>query len=63
MRNKYEILEMWDKENIDVNKQLIFMCGSGWRAAEVLTYANVIGVENTSFIVMDGWAGVLIIQI
>ena len=56
MRNKYEILEMWDKENIDVNKQLIFMCGSGWRAAEVLTYANVIGVENTS-LYSDGWMG------
>lgn len=56
MRNKYEILEMWDKENIDVNRQLIFMCGSGWRAAEVLTYANVIGVENTS-LYSDGWMG------
>ncbi|MFL8710724.1 rhodanese-like domain-containing protein [Clostridioides sp. GD02377] len=56
MRNKYEILEMWNKESIDVNKQLIFMCGSGWRAAEVLTYANVMGVEETS-LYSDGWMG------
>lgn len=56
MRNKYEILEMWNEESIDVNKQLIFMCGSGWRAAEVLTYANVIGVEETS-LYSDGWMG------
>ncbi|NMS91034.1 thiosulfate sulfurtransferase [Clostridioides difficile] len=56
MRNKYEILEMWNKGNIDVNKQLIFMCGSGWRAAEVLTYANVMGVEDSS-LYSDGWMG------
>ncbi|WP_227861125.1 rhodanese-like domain-containing protein [Clostridioides sp. ZZV14-6105] len=56
MRNQYEILEMWDKENIDTNKQLAFMCGSGWRAAEVLTYANVMGFENTS-LYSDGWMG------
>lgn len=56
MRNKYEILEMWNEESIDMNKQLIFMCGSGWRAAEVLTYANVIGVEETS-LYSDGWMG------
>ncbi|MCC0681796.1 thiosulfate sulfurtransferase [Clostridioides sp. ES-S-0005-03] len=56
MRNQYEILAMWDKENIDTNKQLAFMCGSGWRAAEVLTYANVMGFENTS-LYSDGWMG------
>ncbi|MCC0647678.1 rhodanese-like domain-containing protein [Clostridioides sp. ZZV15-6598] len=56
MRNQYEILAMWDKENIDTNKQLAFMCGSGWRAAEILTYANVMGFENTS-LYSDGWMG------
>ena len=47
MRNANEIKSLWDKAGIDTNKELIFMCGSGWRAAEVLTYANVMGYENT----------------
>ena len=56
MRNANEIKSLWDKAGIDTNKELIFMCGSGWRAAEVLTYANVMGYENTK-LYSDGWIG------
>ena len=56
MRNQDEILELWKEQGIDTNKHLSFMCGSGWRAAEVLTYANVMGFENTS-LYSDGWIG------
>nr|WP_290459715.1 rhodanese-like domain-containing protein [Romboutsia ilealis] len=56
MRNADEIKALWKDAGIDTNKHLIFMCGSGWRAAEVLTYANVMGFENTS-LYSDGWIG------
>ncbi|OPJ55413.1 rhodanese-like domain-containing protein [Alkalithermobacter paradoxus] len=56
MRNFNEILSLWNKSGIDINNHLAFMCGSGWRAAEVLTYAQVMGLENTS-LYSDGWIG------
>lgn len=56
MRNADEIKALWKDSGIDTNKHLIFMCGSGWRAAEVLTYANVMGFDNTS-LYSDGWIG------
>lgn len=56
MRNVDEIKALWDKAGIDTNKKLIFMCGSGWRAAEVLTYANVMGYDNSA-LYSDGWIG------
>lgn len=56
MRNADEIKELWKSSNIDTNNHLIFMCGSGWRAAEVLTYSNVMGLNNTS-LYSDGWIG------
>lgn len=56
MRNQDEILNMWDEYGIDTNKHLSFMCGSGWRVAEVQMYANVMGLENTS-VYSDGWIG------
>ncbi|RDY25042.1 thiosulfate sulfurtransferase [Romboutsia maritimum] len=56
MRNADEIKALWKKAGIDTNKHLTFMCGSGWRAAEVLTYANVMGLKNTS-LYSDGWIG------
>lgn len=56
MRNADEIKALWKDAGIDTNKHLIFMCGSGWRAAEVLTYTNVMGFENTS-LYSDGWIG------
>ena len=56
MRNAEEILTLWKKAKVDTRKQLSFMCGSGWRAAEVLTFAQVIGLSNTS-LYSDGWIG------
>ena len=56
MRNANEIKDLWKKCGIDTNNQLAFMCGSGWRAAEVLTYANVMGYDKTS-LYSDGWIG------
>lgn len=56
MRNADEIQNLWKSSNIDTNSHLSFMCGSGWRAAEVFTYANVMGFENTS-LYSDGWIG------
>ncbi|EJO5348660.1 sulfurtransferase [Clostridium botulinum] len=56
MRNGDEILSLWKSAGIDINKHLSFMCGSGWRASEVLTYANVMGLKNTS-LYSDGWIG------
>jgi 3-mercaptopyruvate sulfurtransferase SseA len=56
MRNADEIKALWKDAGIDTNKHLIFMCGSGWRAAEVLTYTNVMGFENAS-LYSDGWIG------
>ena len=54
MRNENEIQELWKKDGIDTSKHLSFMCGSGWRAAEVLWDARVMGFENTS-LYSDGW--------
>ena len=56
MRNADEIKALWKDAGIDTNKHLMFMCGSVWRAAEVLTYANVMGFDNTS-LYSDGWIG------
>ena len=56
MRNADEIKALWKDAGIDTNKHLMFMCGSGWGAAEVLTYANVMGFDNTS-LYSDGWIG------
>lgn len=56
MRNAEEIRALWNKSGIDTQKHLSFMCGSGWRAAEVLTFANVMGLTNTSLF-SDGWIG------
>jgi thiosulfate/3-mercaptopyruvate sulfurtransferase len=56
MRNPQEIKNLWREQGIDFDNHLAFMCGSGWRAAEVLTYAQVMGLENTS-LYSDGWIG------
>ncbi|MFP6769466.1 MAG: rhodanese-like domain-containing protein [Planctomycetaceae bacterium] len=56
MRNADEILALWKKAGISTDKHLSFMCGGGWRAAEVLTFARVIGLPNTS-LYSDGWIG------
>ena len=55
MRNGYEILSMWkDDCKINLDNHLAFMCGSGWRAAEVYWDAMVMGLDNTS-LYSDGW--------
>ena len=54
MRNGYEIFDMWEKLGIDSNKELTFFCGSGWRAAEVLFYSEVMGKERNS-LYSNGW--------
>lgn len=56
MRNGYEILKMLQNQGINTNKHLSFMCGSGWRASEVYTYAAVMGLKNIS-VYSDGWGG------
>ena len=56
MRNADEILELWKQSKIDTRKHLSFMCGGGWRAAEVLTFAHVMGLTDTS-LYSDGWIG------
>ena len=56
MRNADEIVALWKQAGISTDKHLTFMCGGGWRAAEVLTFARVIGVPNTS-LYSDGWIG------
>jgi 3-mercaptopyruvate sulfurtransferase SseA len=54
MRNKDEILAMWKDQGITPDQRLSFFCGSGWRAAEVLTYADVMGLKNIS-LYSNGW--------
>jgi len=56
MRNADEIIEMLQKQGINTQDHLSFMCGSGWRAAEVLYYANAAGLNNVS-LYSDGWIG------
>ena len=57
--NKNEILQMWKEWDITPDKRLSFYCGTGWRAAEVLLYADVMGIQNISL--YDGgwneWSG------
>lgn len=50
------MLDMWKNLNIDLDKEMSFFCGSGWRAAEVLIYSRVMGMTNTS-LYSDGWIG------
>lgn len=56
MRSK-EILEaMWKAQGIDTSKHMSFFCGSGWRAAEEVWDALVLGYEKVS-LYSDGWIG------
>ncbi|MFJ5716214.1 rhodanese-like domain-containing protein [Neobacillus sp. NPDC093127] len=54
MRSGSEILSMWEKDGINMDKELAFYCGTGWRAAEVLFYADVLGVNNIT-LYDGGW--------
>jgi 3-mercaptopyruvate sulfurtransferase SseA len=49
MRSGIEILKMWDELGVDYKKKhLIFYCGNGWRAAEVMFYAEMMGLYKIS---------------
>lgn len=54
MRNGSEILAIWKEQGITPDKRLSFMCGSGWRAAEVELYADAMGLKNISMYA-NGW--------
>jgi len=56
MRNAYEIQAMWMDAGIDTTKHMSFYCGGGYRAAEILWDAKVMGFENASLFA-DGWCG------
>lgn len=56
MRNAGEFLSLWQKQGIDTTKHLSFMCGSGWRVAEIYYYADVYGLDDIG-IFSDGWIG------
>ena len=56
MRNGYEIISMWNGLGISEEKDLTFFCGSGWRAAEVLFYSEVMGMKNNA-LYSNGWMG------
>lgn len=56
MRNPKEFLTLWQQQGIDTTTHLSFMCGSGWRVAEIYYYADVIGLKDIG-IFSDGWIG------
>ena len=56
MRNATEFLALWQEQGIDTSKHLSFMCGSGWRVAEIYYYADTYGLKNIG-IFSDGWIG------
>lgn len=55
-RNADVILQLWKDSGIDTRTHLSFLCGGGWRAAEVLTFAQVMELEKAS-LYSDGWIG------
>lgn len=54
IRNIDEIKDMWKDQGINTEDKLIFMCGSGWRAAEILNDAAVMGLTDIT-LYSDGW--------
>lgn len=48
MKNQDDLEEMWNDLGVDTSKHLSFYCGTGWRAAEVLFDAYVMGYDNAS---------------
>ncbi|MGB3226089.1 MAG: rhodanese-like domain-containing protein [Desulforhopalus sp.] len=56
MRNASEFMALWIEQGINTSKHLAFMCGSGWRAAEVYYYADVYGLKDIG-VYSDGWIG------
>jgi len=56
MRRPEEFVALWEENGIDMNNTLAFMCGSGWRAAEILFFADVYGIDSVT-LYSDGWIG------
>lgn len=56
MRNTDEIEALWRQAGIDTSGELCFYCGGGWRAAETLTIARIMGYEQST-LYSDGWIG------
>lgn len=56
MRNGDEIIAMLEGQGINLTHHLAFMCGSGWRAAEVLWDMRVLRYDDVS-LYSDGWIG------
>ena len=54
MRSGSDILVMWEKDGVKPDNKLAFYCGTGWRAAEVLFYADVLGLKDIS-LYDGGW--------
>ena len=54
MKNGVDIIKMWKQHGISADKKLSFYCGTGWRAAEVLAYAHVMGLDKVS-LYDGGW--------
>jgi thiosulfate/3-mercaptopyruvate sulfurtransferase len=51
----YELMKKeWNERGIDEEDQNSFYCGTGWRAAETLFYADLMGWENIS-LYDGGW--------
>lgn len=49
MRSGVELLKMWEQLGIDYKfKHLVFYCGNGWRASEVMFYAELMGLYRIS---------------
>ena len=46
MRNFSEVLANWSEWGIKPEQKLAFFCGTGWRAAEMLVYADVAGLKD-----------------
>ena len=50
MRNFEEIIALWKEAGIDIDNHLSFMCGSGWRAAEVMVLCKCLRSRGCFFI-------------
>lgn len=54
MKDKMALETMWKELGVDTSKHLSFYCGTGWRGAEVLFDAYVMGYDNVS-LYDGGW--------
>ena len=54
MRSFHEITNNWKKAGITKDQQLIFYCGTGWRASEAFFYAFLMGYQQIG-IYDGGW--------